>query len=228
MCGVSEGLAQTAHFLTGRISVGSNFSEPLHMVTDSSGNLFVSDAENIAIYEVVAVNGVIPLAPTIRTLYRPPANPEGIAVDGQGNVYFTTLDVNTNLGNNSVTELVAVNGSLPPSPQVRQLGSGLSYPSDVAADQYGDVFVSDSGHGVIKEFLAVNGIVPSTPNIVTISTGFGPRGLEVDSAGNIYVADATNNQVKGDSCGKWINSSIAIRTDTRKWLLLHWGCCPGL
>jgi len=166
------------------------------MVTDASGNLFVSDAENIAIFEVSAVNGVIPPSPTIRTLYRPTANPEGIAVDAQGNVYFTTLDVNTNLGNNTVTELVAINGSVPSSPQVRQLGSGLFYPDDVAVDQYGNVFVSDSGHGVIKEFLAVNGSVPSSPTILTISTGFGPRGLELDSVGDIYVADATNNQVK--------------------------------
>ena len=75
------------------------------MAADASGDLFVSDAENIAIYEIVAENGVIPPSPTIRSLYRPSANPEGITVDAQGNVYFTTLDVYSNLGNNSVTEL---------------------------------------------------------------------------------------------------------------------------
>lgn len=188
---------QTAHFTGGVTPIGNGFSEPLHMAVDASGDLFVSDAENIAIYEVVAVNGAVPPSPVIRTLYRPPANPEGIAVDAQGNVYFTTLDVYGNLGNNSVTELVAVNGVVPSSPVVRQLGSGLFYPNDVAVDQYGDVFVSDSDHSLVKEFVAVNGIVPASPTILTLGSGFSyPRGIAVDSSGNVYVSDAGDYQVK--------------------------------
>jgi sugar lactone lactonase YvrE len=189
--------AQTAHFSGGMALVGSGFSEPLHLAVDANGNLFVSDAENIAIYEVVAVNGAIPPSPTIRTLYRPPANPEGIAVDAQGNVYFSTLDVNSNLGNNSVTELVAVNGVVPSSPVVRQLGSGLEYPEGLAVDQFGDVFVSDSDHSLVKELVAVNGSVPASPLILTLGSGFNdPRGIAVDRIGNVYVSDFGSKQVK--------------------------------
>ena len=100
--------AQTAQVLSGRVAIGSGFSEPFHMALDASGDLFVSDADNIAIYEIVAVNGTISTSPTIRLLYRPSANPEGIAVDAKGNVYFTTLDVYSNSGNNSVKNTESV------------------------------------------------------------------------------------------------------------------------
>lgn len=195
----SSGLlrGQTAHFSGGLTYVGSGFSEPFHVAVDAKGDVFVSDADNIAIYEIVAVNGAIPLSPTIRTLDRPAANPEGIAVDAEGNVYFTTLDTGSNLGNNSVTELVAVNGVIPSSPVVRQLGSGLEYPEDIAVDASGDVFVSDSDHSLVKEFVAVNGSVPASPTIRTLGSGFSdPRGIAVDSQGNVYVSDFGNKAVK--------------------------------
>jgi DNA-binding beta-propeller fold protein YncE len=177
---------QTAHYASGRTMIGSGFSEPLHMAVDTSGDLFVSDAENIAIYELVAVNGAIPQSPTIRTLYRPSANPQGIAVDAQGNVYFTTLDVYSNLGNNSVTELMAANGVIPSSPVVRQLGSGLHYPNNVAVDQYGDVFVSDSYHNLVKEFVAVNGSVPASPTILTLGSGFSKEPLKYSPVHSLW------------------------------------------
>jgi len=103
LCGAgSIASAQTARFSGAQTTVGSGFSEPLGLAVDAKGDLFVADAENMAIYEIVAVNGSIPASPTIRTLYRPSANPEAIAVDNSGNVYFTTLDVYSNFGNNTV------------------------------------------------------------------------------------------------------------------------------
>jgi sugar lactone lactonase YvrE len=197
LCAAALANGQAAHPVSGKESIGSGFSEPLHLAVDASGDVFVSDAENIAIYEIVAVNGIIPPSPTIRSLYRPSANPQGIAVDARGNVYFTTLDGSGNLGNNSVTELLAVNGVIPSLPVVRQLGNGLSYPNTIAVDQYGNVFVSDSDHNLIKEFVAVDGSVPASPTILTLGSGFSdPRGIAVDGAGNVYVSDFGNRQVK--------------------------------
>jgi len=206
--------AQTANFSSVQTTVGSGFSEPLGVAADAKGDLFVADAENMAIYEIVAVNGSIPASPTIRTLYRPSANPEAIAVDNSGNVYFTTLDVSSNFGNNTVTELLAIDGTVPASPTVRQLGSGLFYPMGVAVDQSGDVFVSDSSHSLVKELLAVNGSIPASPTIVTLGSGFsGPRGIAVDSAGDVYISDFGNKAVKEIlSVGGSIPASPTINT----------------
>jgi sugar lactone lactonase YvrE len=110
-------------------------------------------------------------------------------VDSSGNVYYTDLDTSSNFQNNTVKEILAVNGSIPASPTIRQLGSGLFYPGGVAVDVSGNVYVADTDHGVVKEMLAVNGSIPASPTIITLGSGFSaPKAVAVDSAGNVYVA----------------------------------------
>jgi sugar lactone lactonase YvrE len=101
------------------------------------------------------------------------------------------------LGNNTVKEILAVNGVIPASPTVIQLGSGLEYPYGIAVDSSGDLFVADTFHQAIKEFVAVNGSIPPSPTILTIGSGWSsPEAIAVDATGNLYVADSGNHAVK--------------------------------
>ncbi len=112
-------VGQTAHFAGAQTTVGSGFYEPFGVAVDSSGNLYVADADTFTIYEILAVNGTIPASPTIRSLARASSNPESIAVDSSGNVYYTDLDTSSNFQNNTVKEILAVNGSIPASPRAQ-------------------------------------------------------------------------------------------------------------
>jgi sugar lactone lactonase YvrE len=182
-------VGQTAHFTGAQTTVGSGFYEPFGVAVDSSGNLYVADADTFTIYEILAVNGTIAASPTIRSLAKASSNPENITVDSSGNVYYTDLDTSSNFQNNTVKEILAVNGSIPASPTIRQLGSGLFYPGGVAVDVRGNVYVADTDNGVVKEILAVNGSIPASPTIITLGSGFyTPKSVAVDSAGNVYVA----------------------------------------
>jgi sugar lactone lactonase YvrE len=63
------------------------------------------------------------------------------------------------------------------------IGSGFLFPSGVAVDAAGDVFVADTNHNAVKEVLP-NG------TIRTIGSGFSyPSGVAVDAAGDVFVAD---------------------------------------
>ena len=71
--------------------------------------------------------------------------------------------------------------------------SGLNFPSGVAVDGSGNVFVSDHGNNAVKEILAAGGYT----NVLTLGSGFsGPFGVAVDGSGNVFVADFSNNAVK--------------------------------
>ena len=133
-------------------------------------------------------------------------NPKGLAIDGGGNL-FVTDDTN-----NTVKEVLSVNGTIPATPSVLSLGNGFVFlqPSGIALDRYGNVYVADSGALAVREILASSGYT----NVQTLGSGLpsipiSPQALAVDSAGNIYLA---SNQ--GSKVWEWVatNGKIAPTT----------------
>jgi sugar lactone lactonase YvrE len=73
------------------------------------------------------------------------------------------------------------------------LGSGFGYPSGVAVDVSGNVFVADTDNGDVKEILAAGGYT----TVKTLGSGFDyPQGVAVDGSGNVFVADTSGGAVK--------------------------------
>jgi sugar lactone lactonase YvrE len=172
------------------VTLGSGFSQPWGVAVDAAGDVFVADAFNNVVKEILAVNGSIPANPTIRALGSGFHFPAGVAVDAAGDVF-----VADNL-NSEVKEMVAVNGSIPATnPMINVLGSGFSQPKGLAVDAAGDVFVADLGNGAVKEMVAVNGSIPAHPTINVLGGFYAPYGLAVDAAGDVFVGDAYTSQV---------------------------------
>jgi streptogramin lyase len=119
------------------------------------------------------------------------STPTGVAVDGSGNVYVADN------GNSAVKEIVAVNGSIPPSPTINTLGSGFSNPFTVAVDGSGNVYVTDYGNHAVKEIEAVNGSIPPSPTIRTLASGLSfIFGSAVDGNGDVFFSEYGKNWVK--------------------------------
>jgi sugar lactone lactonase YvrE len=123
--------------------------------------------------------------------------PAGIALDGANNLYVVDSS------SNSVTEIQGVNlasttlvsgttnfGTLP-----------LSGPKGIAVDGYTNVYIADTGNNRIVKAHQFG--AAATDNIVYIpsTTTFGgtalssPTGLEVDSTGDLFIADKGNNRI---------------------------------
>ncbi len=97
-------------------------------------------------------------------------SPEGVAVDGAGNVYVTDI---------GLQEVFKVT----PGGKQTTVGSGLEVPAGVAVDGAGNVYITDS---------QVDAVFKVTPGGVqtTVGTGFDwPSGVAVDGAGNVYISD---------------------------------------
>jgi hypothetical protein len=148
--------------------------------------------------------------------------PEGVAVDGSGNVYIAdTLLHNAikewSVSTQQVTTLtyadrpagVAVDGSgnvyiadnlgnaieewSAATQQVTTLvSSGLKRPAGVAVDGSGNVYIADAWNNAIEVWSA------SMQAVVTlVSSGLAiPNGAAVDGSGNVYIADTNNNAIK--------------------------------
>jgi hypothetical protein len=114
------------------------------VAVDRSGNVFVADIHNNALYEIVAGT------PTVNVVGIGYSDPQGVAVDGSGNVFVADTM------NNAVKEIVAgtggaASGTVYWGSTVNVMGSGFSYPAGVAVNGSGNVFVADSGSSVVKE-----------------------------------------------------------------------------
>jgi DNA-binding beta-propeller fold protein YncE len=131
------------------------------------------------------------------------SNPDGVAVDGTGNVYICDYNHNAikkwTASSNTVTTLVS---------------SGLNIPHGVAVDSAGNVFIADTFNDAIKKWTAAN-------NVVTTLVGSGlnkPVGVAVDVAGNVYISDFANNALK-----KWTAASNTVSTLVALGLNQPWG-----
>jgi hypothetical protein len=100
------------------------------------------------------------------------SSPNGVAVDGSGNVYAADWS------NSAVKKMPAGCAS---SNCVTTLGGGFSYPTGVAVDGSGNVYVADRLNNAVKEMPA--GCVSSSC-VTALGGGFNhPTGVAVDRSG---------------------------------------------
>ena len=135
--------------------------------------------------------------------------PKSVAVDAAGNVYIAdagngVIEKVTPDGNLSV---IAGGGALTPSTVAGPATLvALNGPSGVAVDAAGNVYIADTGNnfveivtpdGNLKVIAGGGGTLPSTTSGPATSALLnGPRGVAVDTAGNVYIADTGNNFVE--------------------------------
>ena len=181
------------------IRVASSFSpydltNPFGTAVDYSGNIYVADYNNNAVYEETLSAG----AYTQSTIATGLNNPEAVAVDGAGNVYVCDS------GNNQILLETNSGGSWVQSTVV----TGLNFPAGLAVDAVGDVYYSSFNDGAVYEMTQSGGVYSSP---ITVATGLNqPRKIAVDASGNVYIADTGNSRVVKEtlSAGSYTQSVI--------------------
>jgi sugar lactone lactonase YvrE len=121
--------------------------------------------------------------------------PNGVAVDGAGNVYVADT------GNSQIVEIPVVNGALSTSAQTTLIssstvvaGSALSNPAGIAVDSLGNLYIADSGNKRVVYVPYADSLVLSFAT--TLGSGMSsPSAITVDASGNVYVADEGNGDV---------------------------------
>jgi hypothetical protein len=141
------------------------FKNPVAVAVDSVGNVYVADTKNPSAQIVKLPPGggdlvIVPGTQFPALVGSGIKAPNGVAVDGAGNVYVSDS------GANAVIEVPAASG--PGSTPFALNFPGVSTPSGVALDASGNLYVADSGN---KQILFDNRLSP------TINFGNVPQNL---------------------------------------------------
>ena len=218
----SAGVVST---LAGRAGVsGSNdgtgsaasFAGPSGIVADATGNLYVADTLNHTIRKVTAAGAVTTLAGAAGANGFADGTasaarfhgPQGLALDASGNLFVA--DTN----NNAIREIATATGGVTTvAGQSAIAGSAdgadsqaeFHYPSGVAVDTQGNLYVADTDNhtlrevapaGAVSTLAGLAGFSGSADGVGTAARFDFPTGVAVDGSGDIYVADASNDTIR--------------------------------
>lgn len=174
-----------------------------------AGEIYVADTVNSTVRKIAPDGVVSTLAGTAGTLGSVDGtgsaarfnSPYGIAVDAAGTVYVSDPG-NDNIRKITpagvVTTLAGEAGNAPGHTDGIGAAARFNYPAGLAVDGSGNVYVGDSSNftirkitstGVVTTLAGSAGLPGSIDGAAGAARFTSPRGLAVDSAGNLYVAD---------------------------------------
>jgi DNA-binding beta-propeller fold protein YncE len=190
----------------------ASFNFPFAVALDSAGNIYVVDAANNKIRKITPAGVVTTFAGsgdsgsadgtgTAASFFLP----GGVAVDSAGNIYVADTLSNKirKITPAAVVTTLAGSGTLG-SADGTGTAASFSSPSGVTVDLAGNIYVGDSLNNKIRKItpaavvttLAGIGTQGFDDGTGTSATFRSPRGIALDSAGNIYVADTNNHLIR--------------------------------
>ncbi|MGA3040069.1 MAG: hypothetical protein ABSF54_04675 [Bryobacteraceae bacterium] len=186
-------------------------NSPQGVVADLAGNVYISDTNHNRVIRVDPAGNIHTVAGTGTAGAMPGEvyGPTGLALDNAGNLYIADTE-------NQRIQMLAPGGAISSIAGTGSSGfSGdggaatsaeLNYPSAVAVDAGGNVYIADTGNNRVR-------VVTTNGNIATIAgTGDAsyngdngaaldialdnPGGVAVDGQGEVWIADTGNNRVR--------------------------------
>jgi sugar lactone lactonase YvrE len=199
------------------------FDAPEWIAVDGQGNVYVSEVYNNTIRKITSAGVVTTLAGTATVngyadgmggaaMF---SEPEGLAVDAQGNIYVADS------GNNAIRKITSTGivttlaGGTPGFVRGATDGTGSAAqfldPQGVAVDGQGNVYVADTDDSEIR-LVTASGVVTtlagdisqySGEQVIGATDGTGsaalfsePSGIAIQADGTLFVADTGNNTIR--------------------------------
>jgi len=202
----------------------ARLSNPADVAIHPNGELYIADTFNHLIRKVSTGGVITTVAGSGRSSNPGDAvndnigavsaelnNPSGIAFDAAGNLYIADTDnhrIRRVDGVTGIITTVAGTGVRGYSGDNQQATlAKINNPYHIAVDALGDLFIADGGNHRVRRVDVITGIITTiagTGNpgyngddqLATSADLQDPRGVAIDTAGNLYIADYGNHRVR--------------------------------
>jgi sugar lactone lactonase YvrE len=196
----------------GGLATGAELKIPYGVAVDSSGNTYIADSQNNRVRKVSTTGTITTVAGSgfagsggdggsaLSALLN---NPTGAAVDAAGNLYIADQ-------HNNKIRVVNTLGVISTFAGTGSVGNGgdggpasaaaLYYPTSVALDGLGNLYIADTNNQRIRKVNISTGIITTVAGSGSVGYGcaagvatavglHNPYGVAADGGGNIYIAD---------------------------------------
>jgi sugar lactone lactonase YvrE len=196
-------------------ATSSALNHPAGAALDPAGDLYIADAGNREV-EKITPSGILSVIAGTGSTGAPtpgPATssalgePAGLALNSAGDLYIADY-VNSEVEKitpSGILSVIAGTGSTGAPTPGPATSSAMDYPSGVAVDAAGDVYVADTGNGEIQKVTASGNLsvvagtgstgAPTYDGPATNSALNDPFGAAVDTAGDLYIADTYHSTI---------------------------------
>lgn len=206
----------------GDLAAKAQLNYPESLAVDSQGNLYICDLGNYVVRLVDAATGIISTvagtgksgtsgdggAATKAML----GYPQGVALDAAGNLYIDdTVRIRMVNAKTGIITTIAGDGNYGYSGDGGPATSAsLSSVEGIAIDKSGNLYLADTYDAIIRKITAATGIITTVAGqngqngqgysgdggLATSAKLYGPTGVAVDAAGNLYIADTQNYVIR--------------------------------
>jgi hypothetical protein len=207
-------------------AASATLADPSAAAYDASGNLYLADAQNNVVREILKSGQITTIAGTgvegyggdnaaATSAYLDA--PTGVAVDGSGNVYIADSHNHRirKVSGGIITTIAGTGAAGYSGDGGAATAAQLSLPTAVAVDSSSNLYIADTNNQRIRRITGTT-ITTIAGDGEELYAGDGaaatsavldlPTGVAVDATGNVYIADRHNQRVRIVSVGGTIST----------------------
>ncbi|MCW3122938.1 MAG: hypothetical protein JWQ38_2430 [Flavipsychrobacter sp.] len=201
-------------------ATAARLNYPYAITLDASGNLYISDQNNMRVRKVNSAGIISTFAGCAYSGYAGDGGPAtdaqfsypcGITIDGLGNLYLVDYSLIRKIDASGIVSTVAGITTFGYGGDGGPATIAAMSPRDVAVDGSGNLYISDYGNHRVR-MVDLSGIITTIAGSSTFGySGDGgpataaelkcPFGLSFDASGSLYFSDQVNNRVRKVTSG---------------------------
>ncbi len=182
-------------------ALSAKFTGPAGVTVDQAGNVYVSDYQAGNHIRMISSSGIVSTIATGLTAY-----PTDLKRDVNGNFYVSGGIFGSTVEKVTPGGVVSIFSGSGTRGYVDGIATAAQYnfPSGIALDAGGNIYLTESDGNRVRKIrpsgtvttLAGNGQYSTVDGLGTSASIYGPTGIVMDAAGNLFVTEYGNNRIR--------------------------------